>query len=461
VIGGRLRAAVLVVGLVTCPLAGAGEPDCALPGRVEELLALDRWQEALAEARAVHEARPASANARAGLGEAQFRAGRLAEAEALLAPIAEDAAACGTELAVLGLLRAAAGRHEEAVALMDRAVAVAPDEPRVLLRAAEVVIGRARAIELLERYLAHSAGEDPDRIEAARGAIDTHRALGDREAWVLERAPERIELPLQLIGAQGRLAAAVVRVDLGDPPRPVRLLLDTGSPGLFLVSRVARKRGFEPLVEATAFGGGGDQRHKDPRGIFPRFALGELVYRNALATTTEYELDATGRWHGVLGLAIFEGYLAEIDLERGRLRLERADVAGRTVVDAMRFWTVSGQMLVEARARDGEPGLFLFDTGASVSVLDLAYAGGIEGVDVRKPAGMSSYGGPLAEARMAEGARVQLGALDSGAGPLRATDLSLRSRIGGVELRGFVGLDVLGGRRWLVDWSARTLRRLD
>ena len=458
-IGSRLRVAVLVGILLPLRLMGADERDCAPAGRVQELLALDRWQEALAEARAAHAARPESPSARTGLGEALFRAGRLAEAEALLAPIDEGAAACGRELAVLGLLRAAAGRHDEAGALMERAVAAAPEDPSVLLRAADVV-SRARAIDLLERYLAHSDGEDPDRIEAAHGAIDTLRALGERETWVLERAPERIDVPLQLIGVQGRLTAAVVRVELGDPPRPVRLLLDTGSPGLFLVSRIARKRGFETLVEATAFGGGGDERHKDPRGIVPRFALGELAYRNALATTTEVELDATGRWQGVLGLAIFEGYLAEIDLARGRLRLERAD-AVRSVPDALRFWTVSGQMLVEARARDGEPGLFLFDTGASVSVLDLAYAGNIDGVDVREPAGMSGYGGPLTEARLARGARVLLGGLDSGDGPLRATDLSLRSRIGGVELRGFVGLDVLGGRRWLVDWSARTVRRLD
>jgi len=246
-------------------------------------------------------------------------------------------------------------------------------------------------------------------------------------------------------------------VELGEPPRSVRLLLDTGSPGLFLVSRLARKRGFEPLSQETSFGGGGDQRHKDPRGRFSRVAIGDIVYRDALATTTEHEFDETGRYQGVLGLGIFEGYGVEIDLQRGRLLLARSE--GRK--DGMRFWTVSGQMLVEARAQDGQPGLFLFDTGASVSVLDLGYAKGIPGLDLRQPASLWSYGGPLAEARLAVGARVVLAGLDSGAGALRAVDLSVRSRVSGVQLDGFVGLDVLGGRRWYVDWPRRTVRPLD
>ena len=77
--------------------------------------------------------------------------------------------------------------------------------------------------------------------------------------------------------------AFFVKVGLGDRARPVRLLLDTGSSGLFLVERVAKKRGFEPLTRETFFGGGGDQRHLSLRGMFSVFDLGGLRFSQARA----------------------------------------------------------------------------------------------------------------------------------------------------------------------------------
>ena len=433
------------------------DSDCAVEGRVRSLVELDRWQDALRESRQAHAGRPESVERRAALGEALYRAGLLAQAEELLAGEG-SADARGSALSVLGLLRAASGRMEEAVGLMERAVGSSPHDPRVLLRAAEAARDRDQSIARLERYLDVSAGDDPDRIEAARGALRTLRALGSRPVWVIERGPERVEIPLQLLAdGNGRISGGVLRVEIGDPPRPVRVLLDTGSPGLFVVQRMARKRGFVPMSEETAFGGGGDQRHAAVRGRFPRIAIGDLVYRDALASTTEEEFDPTGRYHGVLGASVFEGYQVTIDLRRGRLVLDPPDgTAGGS-----RFWTVAGQMLVEATARGGETGLFLFDTGATTSVLDLSYAQGIAGVELLGRARIRGYGGPLEGARVAAGARVRYLGRDTAEGPLRAVDLSIRSRLGGVQLAGYVGLDLLGGERWIIDPVARTVRVAD
>jgi len=426
----------------------------AAEGRVRALIELDRHAEALREAREFHAAHPDSARAAASLGEALFRAGLFEEVDGLLTPVAEEADAPLRSLVILGRLRGAQGRYEDAAALLERAVAAAPEDRSVLFWAAEFAPGRAETIELLERYLLLAEGENPDRVEAARGTLRMLRELGDRQVWVVENRPARLEVPLERLRAlDGRTLGFVVKVGLGDAGKPVRLLLDTGSAGLFLVERIAKKRGFEPLTRETIFGGGGDQRHVSPRGLFSRFDLEGLRFTNALATTTEQEFERRGRFHGVLGLSVFDGYLVTLDLKRGRLVLDE-EASGE---DGAPYWTISGQLLVRASANEEYAGLFLFDTGATTTLLSAAFASGIEGVRFQEPARVLGFGGAREGARYVRGVRVGFLGLGGGPGPLPTVDLSRRSRLTGVEISGYLGLDLLEGSRIVVDTGARRL----
>ena len=438
-------------------MLAAAEPldGCAAEGRVVSLIELHRWRDALAEARDSHRRAPDDPRGVTALGEALYRAGELQAVRELLAPIAGDDAPPATALTLLGLVSLAEGKAGEAVEWMDRALTIAPEDRRVLYRSAEAAESRAEAARRLERYLELSEGDDPDRVEGVRGRLRMLRALGDRQVWVAESRPDRVELPLQLVPQPGGgVLGAVVKVSIGEKGKPVRVLLDSGSSGLFLVERMARKRGFEKLSDETAFGGGGDKRHASPRGLFSRLGVGELVFHDALASTTTAEFDSTGRYHGVLGLSVFDGYRVTIDLARGKLVLDRTDER----IDGASYWMVSGQMLVRAAAPEGEPALFLFDTGATSSVLDLDYAERVPGAEVVEGGSLRGYGGAIRQAYLVREARVTFQEFDTGAGALRATDLSLRSHLGGVQLAGFLGLDLLGGRRLVVDTVGRRVR---
>jgi hypothetical protein len=428
---------------------------CAAEGRVVALIELHRWRDALTEARDLYERSPEAPRVVSALGEALYRAGELPELRELLEPLARSDEPPASALSLLGLVSVAEGRAGEAVDWMNRAVAIAPGDRRTLFRASEAVGTRAEAVERLERYLELSEGDDPDRIEGARGRLRMLQALGDRQVWVAESRPDHVELPLQLVAMRGGgLLGAVIKVSAGEKGKPVRLLLDSGSSGLFLVERMARKRGFEEVSIETAFGGGGDKRHVSPRGVFSTLAIGDLRFRDALASTTTVEFDATGRYHGVLGLSVFDGYRVTIDLARGKLVLDRTDER----IDGASYWTVSGQMLVRAATRDGQQALFMFDTGATSSVLDLAYAERAPGAELAEGARLRGYGGSIRQAYLVQGTRLTFQDLDTGDGALRATDLSLRSHLGGVQLAGFLGLDLLGGRRFVVDTVGRRVK---
>jgi hypothetical protein len=428
---------------------------CAVEGRVVALIELHRWRDALREAQTFHRRDPEQPRVVAALGEALYRAGKLTEVRELLTLLASGEAPPAVALTLMGLVSVADGKSEEAVGWMDRAVGIAPQDRRVLFRAAEAAGTRAEAADRLERYIGMSEGDDADRIEGARGRLRMLRALGDRPVWVVESRPDHVELPLQLLPlAGGGLLGAVVKARVGEKGKPVRLLLDSGSSGLFLVERMARKRGFEELSVETAFGGGGDKRHVSPRGLFDRFAVGELVFGDALASTTRVEFDGTGRYLGVLGLSIFDGYRVTIDLSRGKLLLDLTDER----IEGASYWTVAGQMLVRTGSRDGETSMFLFDTGATTSVLDVDYAERAPGAELHEGASLRGYGGAIGHALVVRGTRLTFQGFDTGDGSLRATDLSLRSHLGGVQLGGFLGLDLLGGRRLVVDTVARTVR---
>jgi uncharacterized membrane protein YgcG len=84
-----------------------------------------------------------------------------------------------------------------------------------------------------------------------------YRALGERPVWVVKSRPDKVEIPLfRLRDRSGQLSGFVI--EMGAPSRkPIRLLLDSGSGGLFLVHRIAERSGLSLLSEETVFGGGG------------------------------------------------------------------------------------------------------------------------------------------------------------------------------------------------------------
>lgn len=429
--------------------------DAAAAGEVEALLALGRFDAALERSTHQRAAFDSSPHVHAAHGSALLRAGRLIEAEAALASLETDPHAPPRGLIALARLRAARGLHAAAADLAERALQRGDVDPLVLFWAAESIGDRGRGIELLTRYLALNPRGQEDRIEAARGTLRLQQALGEREIWVPTATPDRVVLPLRLVwDDSGRKLGYVVQARIGPQDKPVKLMLDTGSSGLFLVERMARKRGFEFLSEETAFGGGGDKRHRNRRGLFASFRLGELRFAAALAGTTRSELEPYGRYHGLLGIQALAGYRALLDLVNQELILTRAEDSSLDPVGEP-FWMVSGQMLVNASARNGPAGLFLFDTGATWSILSRRFAASLEDVRFEPTVGLRGFGGTVEDASIVSGTAIHFADLTSGENGLRSFDMSVRSEVGGVEVSGFIGLDLLNGVRVTIDTVAQ------
>jgi predicted aspartyl protease len=423
------------------------------PAHVRELIEADRVREAVEEARTLAVSSPGDLDATACLGESLYRAGRIEEAGAALEAIAGSPGAPARATAQLGMVRAAQGRDEEAGALLERALAAAPEDRWVIYRAAGAARSRAEGKRLLGEYVARSAGDDPDRIEGAKGTMRLYDALGEKRIWTVASRPERLEARLApLVGSAARGWIVEARLK-GN--KKIRLLLDTGSTGLFVVERAVKKAGFTPLADETVFAGGETGRARSSRGLLETLAIGDLVFKDALVTTSRDEFDPQGRIHGVLGIAALAGYLVTLDLDRGRLVLEPApqEPAGEP------YWSVGGQMLVRATA-DGAPqdGLFLFDTGATRSMLATSYAGTIAGARDSGPSGVRTYGGNVQGATALSSVVLRFAGVPLGTETVNRSDLTQRSRLGGVEIAGFLGLDALDGAVITIDTTHQRVR---
>lgn len=450
--------------------AGAGETgaeppeaegDRAAAQAVHDLLLADAWEEALARAEEAARRHPGSPAVAGAHGAALLRAGRLVEARDVLVRAAERAGAPDPRGTIArARLEAARGRVAEAERWTERALAAGPEDPEVLYWAADLVPGRERVAELFRRYLAVAGGQPEERVRAARAALETFEKLVETDArpWTPVARPDRVEVPLRAVWTGLRAVdgyTVEVDLDAGDR-KPVTLLLDTGAHGLFVLQRIAKKRGFVPLAEAELVGGGGDRRHDVRRGLFPTFDLGGLRFADALATATRAELDPTGRFHGLLGVSAFAGYRVAIDPPGERLTLERLDGEGADGPDAP-YWWISGQLLVEVDAGEPQPSLFVLDTGATRTLVSTALAGRVESMRAGAAARVRGFGGEVEGAHAVHGARLAFGAAvleDS----LPAVDLSLASRVAGVELSGMLGLDVLARGVLTLDTGAQTLR---
>lgn len=439
-----------ILASIACWLAAAGAPSGG--GSVESVRSLiehDLWREAIAAAEGLARAGPDDPGARTVLAEALYRAGRIDEAGTAVEPVAAGADPPARALALLGLVRSASGDDEEGTKLLLRAAAKAPDDRWVLYWSSGAAPTRSRGVEMLNAYLARSEGDDPDRIEGARGTIRLYTALGERPVWVPDARPVHLEMPLlPIVGPDARGGFAIVATLANG--RKARLLLDTGSTGLFVVTRAVAKAGYAPLAEETVFAGGGTGHAPSTRGILPSIAFGELSFKDALVTTTREEFDPQGRYHGVVGLDVFRGYRVTIDLARGRLVLDRATGEAGEAGGAP-YWSVGGQLLVRAAASGAADGLFLLDTGATVSDLDEAYARTIPGARPASEAAVRTYGGMVAGAMIVKGVTLRFAGLAGAGEPVHASDLTQRSRLGGVQISGYLGMDLLRGSILVVD----------
>jgi len=470
--------AALALAAVTTPPATAQSPPALEPPKAA-LARLDSLQRMVQEEETrVQHASGVEANWDR-LARAWFQVGDHARAAASLG----RARALGgreEDTALLsGRVARSEGRFNEAIAALERAARLAPDDWQVHedLGLAFYLAGRLpEAAEQWERAHAQPGTGSPARP----GLLPAMRAAGPHAYAVSGRGRERLALI-----AGGGPGAMVISARL-DGKGPYRLRIDTGSPEVVLGRSLARELGLATLAGGETGGFVGEVPVRFDYAVLDSLTLGTTTLaRFPVAISDHPALASDAGIRGTLGLEALRRFRFCLDAPGGALWLEplpaAADTgrAAKAAADTTRpAWAPDGavthrvpvllrgtHLLVAYGHVNGGPDRpFLLDTGSpgiglSAPMSTLAEAGIT--VDTTQTHTGTSAAGEVAFYRFPVGRLCVGGACrDSLAGvygifPPRL-ELNPNFRLAGIVSSGFlsryrVGVDLSRGEVWLVE----------
>src|SRR5712691_7682515 len=333
---------------------------------------------------------PLSARAHALLGSAVLASGdfRLSVEEFRTAISLKDDEAMA--IAGLAMIDFYENRTSACVAGLRRATSIEPDEPDYLFNLGQAAARSERykeAADAYERFLVIAPRTDEDRRARIRGLINFLRYLGQQGALYSLGGADRTILPFEAVDYR-----PIIRVRINGGKDMLRFVVDTGSGMSVLSEETARKIGVKAVARggmARAVGGGG--RFEIVYGYVSSIEVGGLRVENVPVYIRHF-YDEHDPVDGYLGIAALGRMVTVVDYGTRRLTLMRqrsselADLGtvinrpgknensapseSRPGVDILVRTTSSGFLSGEVSIEGIQKPLnFIFDTGATVTVL--------------------------------------------------------------------------------------------
>lgn len=264
------------------------------------------------------------------------------------------------------------------------AIAESPEEADYYLLAARIASRLENfhfAADALRNFLRLTPRTDTERRERIEGVIRFYTYLGTSRINVVRERPEAVTLPFEIHGRRPYLSVCI------NGKGPFNFVLDTGASACVLSNEVAAKIGVRPVAaggQARAVGGNGT--FPIVYGVLKSLELGPIkietvpVYLRDIQSLNGHSTSA--KVDGFLGLSTLADFILTLDYPQRSLGLRYAPrdtapksppVTGPTADGATRLpfrLTESGLISIEAQLDDGYILNFIFDSGASASVVD-------------------------------------------------------------------------------------------
>lgn len=355
--------------------------DSALPaprlGLIQSLLRLDRWQEALREARAATQALPASADMRGLLAMTEIRAGQpeaaLADANLALAQDKDDY----WGLVAAGRVAEWEGREKEGYSLFSRATALHPERPDGWLGAWQTINdpGITEAdLQIANHYLALSPKGQPFDFSTSYIQNIVANETGywhgfDKDPpFHLDKADEKQEsyaavFPIQRDGNS-------VLVSVGINGKPFHLLFDTGAGSLLLSGKAARRLGLPSLAKTSVAGAQGRAPATLQRA--DTLTLGSVTLHSIPITVTGSVPEDSD---GIFGGSLLRGYAVTLDFANNTMTIARGPGAkhlamANTTLATTPLHLFGSHLFVSTHAQ-GRRVWAMLDTGAYTDIFSL------------------------------------------------------------------------------------------
>jgi predicted aspartyl protease len=216
-------------------------------------------------------------------------------------------------------------------------------------------------------------------------AAEVARELNGRKIFELDG--EKREATLRLISIvhdPTHVQGFGLEFKIADRPA-LRLLLDTGASGILVTQRAIDKAGLNHLGSGQTWGIGDDGKRNAFEAVSETCQVGGLSYKNCVVSAVEGKRNIAGDADGLIGADFFSGYLIQMDFQKRQLHLtpqppREPNPQGYDRVvppdeqDFVKVFRAGDHLFIPTKLNDKTWGLFLLDTGASLSNVDSAFA---------------------------------------------------------------------------------------
>jgi tetratricopeptide (TPR) repeat protein len=404
--------------------------------------------------------------AQSALAEVCFRQAKFDEADAIAKKLVQANTSDARAYRTLAEIYWATANYRAAKSNIDAAHDLDPEDPDISAEWAETLPPHEHLRELKKRLTGGS-------FEAQRGKKDLALEIALLEGQ--ENQPARacrlstkalpMETRLETLAIDARtLRGFGLNVKINDTP--AKLLMDTGSTGILINSRIAEKAGVERIAGAQV-GGLGDKGPSDGYVAFAgRLQVGAMLFENCTVTVTDKK-NSLGE-DGLIGADVFADFLVDLDFPNGKLRLSELpaypdeananpalhlNLPGKDTLHNRwippqfagyeRVYRFAHFLLIPAQINDSPPKLFLLDTGAWDNFISPAAAKGYAKVHRDADTVVTGLNGKVDKVYFTGDVKLAFGHFQQRRYDLAALDLTGFSDDLGTELSGTLGFHML------------------
>ena len=408
----RLRFALVVASFLTCCLSNSVAQSPAPPSaqttalekpaasiplsdeqtlKAQSLLNKGDLDGALEAADAALKLKPDSPEANLVMGQVLFRRGKIAESnEHIQKTLKVDPSNVQAWLALARVAQIISLR-KKAVACVQKAHSLAPDDPDVILAWVSTRPTGAEKIAAYQQFIEAEKKRTGTEPAWAKQRIEDLKQLGDIRTDALASPMGHYDVPIDyILRDSSHLQGWGVKVAIGNC-KPVKLMIDTGAQGILIGDGLAQKCGVKKLYAGfiTSIGS------KPPLGIYTGLAdvlqVGPVQYKNVLIDVEDRT--PVGDESGLIGTSLLGKFLINLNLNDYKLSLDPLPaIPGDDGKDGPKDRYIAPQMTSYAKVfvvqdhlmiptkvgADPKPALFIIDTGASNNFIEQEYVAKLE-----------------------------------------------------------------------------------
>jgi len=442
------------VPLLEMAMAADPKDDVVAAALLSSLIAENSYDKAVDLGAKLKNQFPDSADALSARGDLTFYLGRMVEASQLYKESIRKKETARAHLGLYKVLRAAS-YYRTARLMLLRGYELDHSDA-ALLHAWLNILPWAKRKPILEQMIKDHP-ENQDLRDGFQTGLAVSEELDGEQGNILQGDPAEAVLTMDAALyniKQLRGWTLKFRMNGG---KPLRLLIDTGASGIIINRTGADKNELERLGGFQSRGIGDEGGRLSHASIAETCEFGSLRYKNCVVHIVEQK--EVARSDGLVGTDFFSDFLVELDFSKGKVRLtpqpkrppneqgyDRTVTAGFTPV-----FRNGHYLLVPTRVNESEEGLFLMDTGASLSNIDSTFAKSVSKVRNEDMLRVEGIEGKVKNVSTADRAVVEFARVRQRSVDLPAFDLNSHKSVG-IRLAGIIGMPELGLFRLTIDY---------